>query len=158
MKLFFLCLYSYHAYFILSLKSEKCVTKRNKRESSKRIHWLKKPVLVSCWLDHWKWLMPDLMGVVLSNREGLDRFSRYVLPELSKTTVTCPQWVKGPKRMNFDLPKVSKININFELLKVSKVTSLKIYISPVTEKLQISNLDTWYTSLKEFHWVLCLRW
>ena len=26
------------------------------------------------------------------------------------------------------MPKVSKININFELLKVSKITSLKIYI------------------------------
>ena len=31
--------------------------------------------------------------------------------------------------MNFDLPKVSKININFELLKVGKMTSLNIYIS-----------------------------
>ena len=30
--------------------------------------------------------------------------------------------------VNFDLPKVSKINFNFELLKVSKMTSLKIYI------------------------------
>ena len=27
------------------------------------------------------------------------------------------------------MPKVSKININFELLKVSKMTNLKIYIS-----------------------------
>ena len=44
--------------------------------------------------------------------------------------------------MNFDLPQVSKININFELLKVSKMTSLKIYISSVTEKLETSNLET----------------
>ena len=47
----------------------------------------KKPVLDSCWLDHWKWIMPDLMRVVpefLSNEEGLNRFSRHVLPKLSK--------------------------------------------------------------------------
>ena len=43
--------------------------------------------------------------------------------------------------MNFDLPKVSKIITNFELLKVSKMTSLKIYISPVTERLETLNLD-----------------
>ena len=31
--------------------------------------------------------------------------------------------------MNFDLPKVDTININFELLKVSKMASLKICVS-----------------------------
>ena len=36
---------------------------------------------------------------------------------------------KGLKRVNFDLPKVSKIIINFEMFKVSKMTSLKIFIS-----------------------------
>ena len=40
------------------------------------------------------------------------------------------------------MPKVSKININFELLKVSKITSLKIYISSVMEMLETSNLDS----------------
>ena len=49
---------------------------------------------------------------------------------------------KGPNRVNFDLPKVSKININFELLNISKMTSLEIYISPVMEKLETSNLGT----------------
>ena len=44
--------------------------------------------------------------------------------------------------VNCDLPRYSKININFELLKVSKITSLKIYISSVTEKLETSNLDS----------------
>ena len=44
--------------------------------------------------------------------------------------------------VNSDLPIVSKININFELLKISKMTSLEIYISPVTERLETSNLDT----------------
>ena len=49
---------------------------------------------------------------------------------------------KEPKSVNFDLPKVSKLSINFDLLKVRKMTSLKIYVSPVTEKLEISNLET----------------
>ena len=40
------------------------------------------------------------------------------------------------------LSKVSKMNTKFELLKVSKMTSLKIYISPATEKLETSNLDS----------------
>ena len=40
------------------------------------------------------------------------------------------------------MPKVSKINVNFELLKVSKITSLKIYISSVMEMLETLNLDS----------------
>ena len=52
-------------------------------------------------------------------------FSQQVLPKLSKVTVTCPQSVKLPNRDSFDLPKVSKVNIRFELLKVSKITNLK---------------------------------
>ena len=32
--------------------------------------------------------------------------------------------------------EISKMNIIFELLKISKMTSLKIYISPVMEKLE----------------------
>ena len=34
------------------------------------------------------------------------------------------------------------MNINLELLKVIKITSLKIYISLVTEKLETSDLDS----------------
>ena len=43
--------------------------------------------------------------------------------------------------VNSDLPKVSKININFELVKGSKISSLKIYISSVMEELETSSLD-----------------
>ena len=78
----------------------------------------------------------------LSNGEGLDDFLLHVLPKLSKITVNCSKCVKKRNRVNFDLPQVSKINIKFELLKVSRITSLKIYISPVTERLETSNLDT----------------
>ena len=53
----------------------------------------------------------------------------------------CPQSAEENK-VNFDLPKVSKMNINYELLKDSKMTSLKIYIYPVMEKLETSNLDS----------------
>ena len=90
------CLYSCHAYFILLLKSGKLYRKKWNSESLKPIYWLKKPVPDSCWLDHWKWIMPGLMHVVpefLSNEEGLNRFSWHVLPKLSKIT---------------DLSKVSK--------------------------------------------------
>ena len=44
------------------------------------------------------------------------------------------------------MPKVSKMNINFELLKVSQMTNLKISISPTTEKLETSNLAGKYHS------------
>ena len=33
--------------------------------------------------------------------------------------------------VSFDLPKVSRMTINFELLKVSQIASFKIYISQV---------------------------
>ena len=56
--------------------------------------------------------------------------------------VSCPKSVKIKEEGQFYLPKVSKMTINFELLKVSKMTSLKIYISLVMEKLEISNLDS----------------
>ena len=92
------------------------------------------------WARSYEWFLHFYL-----TESGLDCFSWHVLPKLSN-------------RVNFDFPKVSKMNINFELLKVSKMASLKIYISPVTEKLEASNLDSRLTSLKWFHWVLCLRW
>ena len=72
----------------------------------------------------------------LSKGEGLDCFSRHLLPKHSRIIVPVQSQWKGPNRVSFDLPKVSKMNIIFELLKVSKMTSLKIYISPVMEKLE----------------------
>ena len=38
------------------------------------------------------------------------------------------------------MPKVREININFELLKVSKMTSLKIYISPEDRNIKFGHL------------------
>ena len=58
--------------------------------------------------------------------------------------LSCPnlhvQTEKTANRVNFDLPNVSKMMINFEQFKVSKMASLKIYMSPITEKLETSNL------------------
>ena len=54
----------------------------------------------------------------LSNGEGLDCFSRYVLPKLSKVTEL--SIVSKKNRDSFDLPKVSKMNISSELLKVAE--------------------------------------
>ena len=56
------------------------------------------------------------------------------------------------------MPKVSYMNINCELLKVSKMTNFEIYISPVTKKLEKLNLDSRLTLLKGFYWALLLRW
>ena len=75
----------------------------------------------------------------LSNGEALDCFLQHNLPKLSEIIVTCP---KKTNRVNFVLLKISKININVELLQVSKITSLKIYISSVTKKLGTSNFDS----------------
>ena len=91
----------------------------------------------------------------LSNGEGLHSFSRTkVFPKLSKISVACPKSVKGTIRVNCYLSKDCKRHlskdcrcrrpkiIDFELLKVDKMTSLKIYIFTVTEKLETSNLDS----------------
>ena len=71
-----------------------------------------------------------------------DCFLWHVLPKHSKITVNCPKSVEEKNRVSFDLPKVSRMNINFKLLKISRMTSLKICIFPVTEKLETSNLDS----------------
>ena len=44
-------------------------------------------------------------------------------------------------RVDFDLPKVLNMTFNFELIEVSKMTSLKIYTSPVMDKAETSNFD-----------------
>ena len=141
MSLFLSCIF----YFVAKIRKT-CYRKKEKIESLKSIYWLKKPVPDFCWLDHWKWLYQILCAWFL-NFYQTERvwivFHGMSCPKLSKKTVNCSKWVKRTNRVNFDLPKISKTNINFELLKVRKMTSLKIYISPVTEKLETSNLDTW---------------
>ena len=58
---------------------------------------------------------------------GLDCFSRpNALPKLSKITATFPKSPKWTGKVSFNLPNISKMNVNFELLKVSKMISLKI--------------------------------
>ena len=90
--------------------------------------------------------MPDLIHVILeflSNRERFDRFFAACLIQTQKNNHDLSKVSqKDQNRVNLDLPKVSKINIKFELLKNSKMTSLKIFISPVMEKLKTLNLDT----------------
>ena len=61
--------YSYHAYFILLHKSEKCVTERNRRLNlwSLFVKWGIQPVPHSYWLNCWKWLVPNtLCGSLIS--------------------------------------------------------------------------------------------
>ena len=138
-----MCLYSYHAYFILSGKSEKCVTKRKERLNL----WSLLIGELSSWFqltESWKMICARPYAwflKILSSRGGLDCFLLpNVLPKLSKITVTCLKALKWMSRVNFDLPKVGRMTINFEQLKVSKITDLKIYISQVMEKVETSNL------------------
>ena len=78
------------------------VTERNKRLSlwSVFFNWGIQPVLDSCWLNHWKWLVPDLMhgSLIFCQTEYLDCFSCFLRPsillKLNKATVTCPKLVK----------------------------------------------------------------
>ena len=55
-------------------------------------------------------------------------------PKLSKISVTC---LNSVKTINLGFHKVIKLTINFDLLKVRKITSLRIL-----EKLETSNLDS----------------
>ena len=59
--------------------------------------------------------------------------------------------LKVIKTIFIDLPKDSKLTCIFNLLKVSKMTSMRIFVSPVMEELRTSNLRSRYTSLKGFH-------
>ena len=52
---------------------------------------------------------------------GLDCFLQpNVLPKRSKIIVTCPKSLKSSRSVNFDLPKISRMTTNFELLKIAK--------------------------------------
>ena len=93
------CLYSYHAYLILLLKLEKCVTERNKRLTlwTLFIDQRNQFLIPADWIIE-NDLCQSLMHVVLeflSNGEGLNRSLRHVLPKLSKIN---------------DLSKVSETN------------------------------------------------
>ena len=94
-KLF--CLYSHHLYFILSCKSGKRFTESNKRLNPWSLFINGEPVLDSCWLNHWKWFVPDTMpgSWFFCQTVSLDCFLQpKVLLRVSKITVTYPILVK----------------------------------------------------------------
>ena len=135
-----MCHYSYHAHFIFLQKPEKRVAERNKRLKS--IYQLGSTG-PGFWSNHWKWicLTKQILYVVLDflSNGGLDHFLWLkVLPKLSKITVT----YKKASMVNFEWSKVRKMTINFEMRRVTKLSSLKIYISPVMEKLERSNFES----------------
>ena len=59
--------------------------------------------------------------------------------------------VKGTTRVNRHLSKDCKMIVNYELLKVDKMASLKIYVSTVMEKLETSNFDSGKNLKFELH-------
>ena len=126
-----LCLYSYHAYFILSLKSENLFQKEIK-DWVFEVHLLTKET--SSWFPlngsvkmtcarsyaHGSW-------IIIKRREFELFFYSISYPNSVKQRWYVQSQWKDLDKVSFHLPKVSKININFELLRVSKMTSLKIY-------------------------------
>ena len=136
-----MCLYFCHAYFILSHKSEKRVTERNKRLNLWSL-FIKKPVLDYPWLNHWKWLCPRSyvwFSKFLSNGECLHCFSwRNVLPKLSNITLAYPKSIKMNELGQFWLVQTQQNAHQFELFKVSKTTSLKIY--NVSSHVEVRNI------------------
>ena len=135
-------------YFILSHKSEKHVAERSKRLSlqSLFINWGTQLFLDSCWLNHWRLFVSDPTSCswIFCQRKRVCIVFLWhnILSKISKITVTCLKSQKQTSRVNFGLPKDSKITNNFKLLNVSKITSFKIYIFPVIGKLETSNLDS----------------
>ena len=76
-------------------------------------------------------------------QRGFASSSRHVLPKLSKITVTCPKAVKKWIRSILTCPTLAKQLSTLNFSKSAKWLVWKsIYISPVTEKLETSNLDT----------------
>ena len=140
------CLYYYLADFILSHKSEKRVTERSRLDFWRLFFNCGTQSLIPPdWpIENYlcQILCVILQFFVKERGLGLSFFFRPVSPKLSKTTKTWPNLVKWMSRVNINLPKHSKMTINFESFKVSKMTSLKIYISPVMEKLNASNLNS----------------
>ena len=136
-----MCLYSYQAYFTLSQKSEKPVTERNKILNlwSLFINSGNQFLIPADWII--ERLVPDSMcssWIFLS--EGLGHFLQpNVLPKVSKTT-DLPKVSKNEQAGSILTCPKSEMTINFELLKVRKMTSLKIYLSPVMDKLKY---QTW---------------
>ena len=142
-------LYYYPADFILSHESEKRVTERSRLDFWRLFFNCGTQSLIPPdWAienDLCQILCMILQFFVKERGLRLSFFFFFlwpVSPKLSKTTKTCPNLVKWMRKANINLPEYSKMTINFELFKVSKMTSLKIYVSPVMEKLKTSNLNS----------------
>ena len=139
-----MCHYSYHAHFILSYKSERRVTKRNKRLVlwSLFINWGTQCLITADWIAE-----NDLSQMLCICLNYLSQCSLQpnILPKVIKT-INLPKDSKNEQVGQFWLAYqtwlVGEMTITFELLKVSKMISLKIYISPVKEKLETPNLNS----------------
>ena len=136
----FLCHYSYHAYFILFHKSEKHVTEKNKRLS-----------LLSLFINQGSQFLIPADRIIENDLCQIPIFCQMERVWIVFCSLLyCPNTVKYCDldkvskmcRINFILPKVKKMSINFQLLKDIKKTSLKIYISPVMLELEISNMGS----------------
>ena len=105
------------------------------RKTCYRKEWKTEP------LKSWFWLIESLKMTLSDPMHGYWIFCQVEgiwncflhpnrLPNPSKITVTWPKSLKWTSMVKFDLTKVSRMTISFELLKAIKITSLKIYMSP----------------------------
>ena len=126
-------LYSYHAYFIFWNKPEKSIRERNERLNLKSIliNWGTQFLILADWIiendlcQTYAWFLN-----CLSKGRGFDCFSQTnVLPKLSKISDVSLKWTIT---VDFDVPRVSRMAITFELLKVCNMTSLKVYVCNMT--------------------------
>ena len=144
-------------HILLCRTNQKNMLQRAEDLTFKVYFLLGNPVPDSCRLLQWKWLVLDPMhGTwIFCQKERVRIFLQSnILPKFSKITVTCPKLVKTNKMGQYLLSQSCKMTKNFGLFNVSKMTSLKIYIyiSPVIEKLETSNLDSTKPHLKSFIW------
>ena len=100
--------------------------------------WTYKAYLVTEETSSWFPLIESLIVVLefLSNGESLNCFSWYVLPRLSKVTVTCPQSVKKNKPGQFWLAQSKQNKYQLWNAQSQQNDQFEISISPVTEKLE----------------------
>ena len=124
-----MCLYSYQKYFTLSPESEKHVTERNKRLnlSGLFIDWRNQFLISPNWI-----IENNLCQILCMVLEFIGLFLWCLgRKEQIGSTLNCPNLAKWISFSNC----------------FSKMTSLKMFISPVTEKLERSNLDS-----NKHHW------
>ena len=143
-------------HILLCRTNQKNMLQRAEDLTFKVYFLLGNPVPDSCRLLQWKWLVLDPMhGTwIFCQKERVRIFLQSnILPKFSKITVTCPKLIKQTRWVNIYFPKVARWLKILDCLMSAKWPVWKsIYISPVIEKLETSNLGSTKPHLESFIW------